>query len=232
MKRNNVFVWAYIACVLGSVILRLFTAYPMWGTLVFAITVSSVLFSVGELLDSCAKALQTSHKMNESFIFQARQKTKADSDALKGYIDKLERYESADPVLQRGLVDIYQKCDDRMNTIDVIEKFTIQKVRKRKILDTSATACSFLGFFVLFGLLLTATLFTLPVLVQEIITVLSFLVILLTQQLNIRAQLKAEVQEAEWKKVQESHDEVQESVRELGCALEQLFDDNGDKDLA
>lgn len=49
MKRNRLFMWAYICFIVIATILRLFTSYVLWQAIVVAVTVSGIFFALEQL---------------------------------------------------------------------------------------------------------------------------------------------------------------------------------------
>ena len=78
MKRNTIFMWAYITFIIISIVLRLFVNYSLWTPTVIAVSISCVFFAVEDLLTSL-------YKVNNAYY-----------QILKQLLQKLEDLQSGD----------------------------------------------------------------------------------------------------------------------------------------
>lgn len=225
MKRNNIFMWAYISFAFIAVGIRFFFEYPLWSPLVVAITFSSILFALEDLCTSLAKALKDTCTLIENFIPTSQEKAEKDLSLYEEMCEKassLKMIECEISFLQDPLhrVSILQESfEDRKaqlaKILEMIEQLKHQMEHDRKTQNQYQNAANFLayaGFLVLFCSLLFAALITIPVHIQDAFTVLSFAIILLANQLNITKS--AEIQ-GKMKLCQEVLQEQEETEKNL-----------------
>lgn len=186
MKRNNIFMWAYISFIIFSALLRIFVEFSLWSPIVLAITVSSVFFALEDLYTSLCHSLKDSIDIVDNFLSEERKKY----DREMRYVAKLGRaislYEdSIQDIMSKdsyeSFRDSYREADD---IICSIEKGNEEKRNKIKIYQKATNTCAYLGFLCLFFTLIIANSLTVPEIVQEILTVVPFALILITRQIN------------------------------------------------
>lgn len=187
MNRNNCFMWAYIAFIFTSSIFKLFIDYSLWLPIVLAITFSSILFAVESGCSSIANALGESINIKNGFLDEmAKQKSSRDK-----FFNKFEhfarRYQNSEydftgiGNMLNPVKDAFKNIDE---LIDDLKKLNEKNKSRKKHWNIAASIFSFMGFFVMFLTLIFAMVFSIPQMAQEIITVVSFGMILITQQIN------------------------------------------------
>ena len=77
MKRNNIFMWAYISFIGISVALRLLLNYSLWNPIIFAITFSSMFFAIEDFFTLLYQTKRKSCDITDSFVTSARAKKEA-----------------------------------------------------------------------------------------------------------------------------------------------------------
>ena len=192
VKRNNFFMCAYIVFIILCVILRIFIDFPLWNSIVLAITTSSILFAFEDLFMSLSQSLSNSVDIAESFIAEAHENVVKDLSFFAKMDEqvKLHEYTENDiSELQCGLNPAKIKVQEMNQFINNFEKSTSNKKRTQNRCKKIANIFAFLGFFCLLSTMIITSLTTVPMLLQEIFTVLPFAVILITQQIkNIGAE--------------------------------------------
>ena len=83
MKRNNMFMWAYISFIFVSICTRIHCEYSLWSPLVMAVTISSILFAIEDLSSSFEKKLNDSCNTLETFVIKARKETEKELESLQ-----------------------------------------------------------------------------------------------------------------------------------------------------
>lgn len=223
MKRNNIFMWAYISFIIISALWRFFVEFSLWTPIVLAITVSSVFFALEDLFTSLYHSSKDSLEIVDSFISEMRKKDDREmrvltkigeaitlyEDSIHGIVDK-DLYET----LRRG----YLKTED---DICSIEKGNEEKRNELKTYEKAANILAYLGFLCLFCTLIIASSYTAPKMVQEVFTVVPFALILIARQLNgILSERNGEILD-ECKSILETRAQKNETL----IKLEDKFDD-------
>ncbi len=195
MKRNNIFMWAYIVFIFVASILRLFVAYDFWNSIVIAVTISSMVFAFEDLYVRRAKFYNSSKENLQTIYSQA----KKHFDRSKEYIEEatavLNEVKALNVVLPESFLTLQipdssnEKAQETFNSL----KEMISKLEKdAKKFKKTAYIFAFIGFFCLFSFLVICELCRIPLIIQELITVFSFAIILLTQQLSVIMNEKLE----------------------------------------
>ena len=186
MKRNNIFMWAYISFIIFSALLRMFVEFSLWSPIVLAITVSSVFFALEDMYASFYHSLKDSIDIVDNYLSEERKKY----DREMRYVAKLGRaislYEdSIQDIMSKdsyeSLRDSYHKAYDLIGSL---EKDNEEKRNKLKTYKKATNICAYFGFLCLFFTLIIASSLPVPEIVQEILTVVPFALILITRQIN------------------------------------------------
>lgn len=215
MKRNDIFMWAYITFVFFCIVLRMLWAFQLWGAVVLAITISSMFFAVEDLCSSMARFLKDSCDIADSFISTARKEVSKDLEFLSAVDQKADTYKDK----EYDLSDVKMSYNPIRNSItqmaiylDSFEKKIVRKKEQQKKCQKYANIMAYLGFLCLFCVLVISSAGTVPVLDQEIITVLAFGVILVTQQINTYSEKKIKKDIVDSEKALQAQREARESM--------------------
>lgn len=187
MKRNNIFMWAYISFIFMGALARLFFDYSLWIPLVLAITLSSILFAIEDLFSSLEKALGDSCDIEDDFVLKARKRAENGLAFLK----KVDKNASIYRGSKYDLSDIQSSFEPMkthfvaiMQVISTFERDSQCKRKAQKRYQKISNCFTYLGFLLLFCTLIFATQITISPVAQDILTVLSFAIILITHQIN------------------------------------------------
>ena len=185
MKRNNLFFVAYVLLIFICVIVKAFWDFPLWNTIVAAITVASLLLSMADLLKS------QSTKQHEILIAQ--------DDYTESATDEIEMIKKAIIIRQKQGDSFheslfYSKEDNdsyhnsQMNLATHIEenlKKTQDRIKRYKkiirINNCISSVLYVLGFLALFCIICFDPISSFFSSYQDVLTVLAFGTILLTQ---------------------------------------------------
>ena len=188
MKRNNIFMWAYISFIMFAILLRLFNEFLLWRPIVLAITVSSVFFALEDLFASLYHSLKDFLDIANSLTSEVRKQ----NDKDMGFLAKIDR---AIPLLKESQYDVtninYIAEATRKELLELdelicsIDKEIQTKTNTLYHYNKIAIVSAFIGFLCLFCTLIVATSLFIPEIAQEILTVMPFALILLTQQIKI-----------------------------------------------
>lgn len=94
MKRNNLFMFSYIVFIFVCVVVRVFCEYPMWNTLIAAISFSSGMFAVADFFSGRASAELEASKVTKKLFDQTEkiisaQLKKVDTELNSGIADQI-----------------------------------------------------------------------------------------------------------------------------------------------
>ena len=187
MKRNNIFMWAYISFIFISIIIRTVHDFPLWYPLVLAITVSSILFSLEDMFSTFGNLYKDLYDIADNIILQINNINKYELN----FLEKL-KYDKAfndSRIDIHNIIEILKPLEkSATETKAIIEDFkrdNIKNRKKQKIFEGISDIFLYNGFLLLFCVLIFSPFIYLPALLQEGITVFSFAVILLTQQMKV-----------------------------------------------
>ena len=187
MKRNAIFMWAYITFIGISVILRVILDFTLWNPIIFAITFSSMFFAIEDFFTLLYQTKKKSCDITDDFVTRARTKKE---EALSFFLkldENVEKYKDTEcdlTKLQEKALTPKNRTKKVLEIIDDLEKLNFEDRKKEKKFKIASHIFAYIGFLLLFVSLIVATLITVSPLIQEIITVVSFAIILITQQLN------------------------------------------------
>lgn len=193
MKRNNIFMWAYIIFIFIAIGFRFSSDYSLWTPLVIAITISSILFSVEDLFISLAKLSSNLCDIQENFTPTAREMVERSLAFYEEASKKTKAFEHTEydlSGLQSSGEHNIATLKKMIQRISDLENQATSGRKEQSKFQKIATIFAFLGFLCLFCTLIIASEITISTVAQEIFTVFSFSVILITHQINIVKSMK------------------------------------------
>ena len=119
MKRNDIFMWAYISFIFVCIILRMNWAFPLWGAVVIAITISSVFFATEDLLSSVARFLQETCDVADKFIETAKKGIAKDRE----FLDKIGKNAELLKNEEYNISDVNISFDSVRNWVSELESY-------------------------------------------------------------------------------------------------------------
>ena len=230
MKRNAIFMWAYITFMGLSIILRLFLEYEFWNPIVLSVTLSSIFFAFEDLFSLLYQTQKNSCDMIENFVKNARHKKQEDLSFFNKYNELIEQFIDKKPTLvaaQKISHKQIKRLEEVLEVIAELEEINLKERKKEKTFNLFSCIFAYIGFLLLFISLIGSTLISIPSLIQEIISVVSFTIILITQQINNMLIEKIERDNKQtkevWKKIVDDSDqwyEVKENFKETMIRLD------------
>ena len=227
MKRNDIFMWAYITFVFFSIILRIFWEFPLWEPVVLAITISSMIFAAEDLFSSLARFLKESCDIADGFISTTRQEISKEREFLaivdkKAEIHKDKEYNISDintsyNLIRNAIIKLEQH-------VESFEKTITGKKNLQMLYQKCANLMAYAGFLCLFCVLIFSSIGTVSTLFQEIMTVLAFGVVLVTQQLNLHTKKKIKKDIADSEFAINAHQEASRAMFETEGKINYLLD--------
>lgn len=187
LKRNNIFMLAYITFMLLSVIIRMFLDYALWEPLILAISVSSIFFAADGFCNSVVQSIKNTCDLASEYI--AESKRNCHKDAL--FLEKIEKirktYQGNASELPEVVLSHESLDDMHAQMVQGIEQFEADVSSRRttqKKFEVWANSLAFVGFLVLFIILIIEPYISLPSIVQEMISVVSFAIVLFSQLID------------------------------------------------
>ncbi len=185
MKRNNIFIWAYITSVGFCIILRLFTEYSLWTSVVSAVTVSSAFFAVEDMLRLLCSSINDSCEILEYYITKSSDLFLKNSDFYfnaggDGFL--YQKYADVVPKALKEYKEAEAFTKEWIQDIDSTKEKLLNFRKQEKKFEMFADACAFMGFLSLFCFVFLSQYISISALTQEVFTVISFMTILVTHQ--------------------------------------------------
>lgn len=174
MKRNSIFMLAYIAFVAICFIVRIFWNYPMWDNIVLAITISSVFFAYADMFHIIADSIERGKRLS---LEQCNHMMGIVDDTMN-HLRKLKANTDDDreKELLNESIDSYSEMRNKLN--QVRKKYVNLKIVN--VCRNVENASLFIAFLFLLCALVFQSLTKKLISVQSYATVLAFLLILLT----------------------------------------------------
>lgn len=218
MKRNNIFMWAYITVMFISCVVRAFSDFTMWSPIVVSITISSIFFAIEDLLSSVSGMYNNLYEIHGGVVKEARRKLEQDISITVRMKEKYDQYKNQIPNLKdysSAIEKISGYNDEISHIICDIENDCKHYRKLHNVYRIFSGLLAYLGFFFLFGIMIFMSFHPVSAKVQEISTVISFGLILATQQVNLIAADHIKEDEKESAHVLEAYEEAVEGTREM-----------------
>lgn len=217
-KRSNVFMLSYITFIIFSIVLRCFMDYELWGPIVLAVTTSSILFAIEDFLGSTSNHFKNIYEIENKIVEGLKEKITNDLEMVSIIDNKANKYKDYSSEMD----DFIEKCkiskstlEKMLKNINEIVKDSKEKYKLQKKFFNIANIFAFIGFFTLFCVLIIASLFTVPTLIQEIITVSTFAIILLTQHINVIVNKRIKENSSKSDRLLIDYDEIRNLLQNL-----------------
>lgn len=202
MKRNNSLMIAYIIFVFISATVRFFGEYPMWRTLVAAITTTSWMISLADFYYATAIELRISSKEDLRYAEAAILDIQGMLDAIEKILVKNENRINSTQTSQENMAHYVDMKNGGLHFLEKHQKIRsmAEKDKNRSDIDEKIAAFfAVAGFIAFFMILAFEQISTMFIDQQDIMTVMAFGIILLTQYTDAYSKEKR-------KRTQESHD--------------------------
>lgn len=227
MKRNNILMGAYIAFIVICFIVRTFTEYPMWRAIVSAVTISSAFFAYADFFGIYAQAFSDICEVAEKFILDTRNKLENELRAFEEINERVKSVskEEFDFSEVENITKVVMNRHDEMEIwIEDYAKRNVIKQKKVKNYKVISEALTFFGFLALLCILVFSPISSRVIKVQDLLSVLAFAVILLSQYMGAALSEKLEKDKREAKSAKRTHDESRIKLKELREMINRLVD--------
>ncbi len=176
MQRNNLFMLAYIFFIFVSSWIRVIYDYPMWPKLVAAITIASFFLIISDLVYSLVKNTYENMQTETEYIVVIQE----EFDVMEKYTEKYlkEKADKIDEIKKVKIEETIESMAGKLKSIRERAKNIINYCEKYKIVADIFTVLGFLSFFLI---LVFEVISNFIIGILDLITVLSFGFVLLTQ---------------------------------------------------
>ena len=167
---------AYIIFIFVSSWLRVVYDYPMWPKLVAAITIASFFLIISDLVYSLIKNTYENMQTETEYIAVIQEEFGAMQKYAQEYLK--EKVDKIDEIKKVKIEETIESMDGKLKSIRERAKNIINYCEKYKIVADTFTVLGFLSFFFI---LVFETVSSFIIGILDLITVLSFGFVLLTQ---------------------------------------------------
>ncbi len=222
MKRNNIFMWAYITFIILCSAVRMIQNYPLWTYILLAITVSGIFFAIEDLCLSISKMMDDFVRITAPF----HEKMQKNNEKKLKFVEEME---TKIEVLQKddsGMIDIIKKNKtdvlNQKNALQGLEETIRQQQKTSERCQGLASKITYLGFLCLLCIMLSSSFFTISKLVQELLTVIPFAIILITKQIVILTADKIQEQRAKNAIILKTDEKITQYLKKMVKLYEEL----------
>ena len=226
MKRNNIFMWAYISFIVICVCVRLFVEFSLWTSIVLAIAISGVFFAIEDLFGTLTGFLDDFIVISQNFTCRAKENINEDLAFISKVKEKtkLLELEGKDiSSIHNSFMPIKLKAEEMNSILEMFERKLNKTKRTKNISEKMTLIFAYLGFLCLLSLMILLSYINVPILMQEIVTVFPFAVILITKQVSEWANERLKEEMTNSQEVIEKYDIVRSKLIEANEKFEYLL---------
>ncbi len=225
MKRNNLLMGAYIAFVFLCFIIRAFSEYPMWNAIVAAVTFSSAFFAYADFFFCYSKSLSDTCDVAEEFICVTTKRLYSETKSFEEINTQMnsipkEKFDFSE--LRETIIPIQKKHDDMKLWIEGYANDIKEKQKKAKNNKFIADMLTFLGFLVFLCILVFLPITDAVVDAQDILSVLAFAVILLSNLNGTIQADKLEKDKIESQDAKKNYEDCRAKLKEMKELINEL----------
>lgn len=227
MKRNNIFMWAYITFIVLSCIVRSITEFSMWSPIVIAITVSSMFFAIEDLFASISGMYGRLNEIREQGISDIKEKHQQDVTLDERVAKIYEENQDLVPELKTyfpHFEELKKYNGEIEKIIASIEKDIVRGKKIHKICHRFSNTFAYFGFLLLFTSMILVSFVVISGKIQELITVASFAIILATSQISSLASEYVQKEEDATTNVLRSYDAAINGSKEMETKLYKMIE--------
>lgn len=199
-------------------IVRCITDFSMWSPIVVSITISSMFFAIEDLFSSISKMYGRLNKIRAQGVSDLKYKFQQDVEAESRVTKVYEENKDIAPEL-KTLFTHFEKVQSYNEEIETLitslERDNEKSKKTYKVCHITSIIFSFLGFLLLFASMILVSFVDVSIKTQELITVLSFAIILATSQISSSAAENVKKEEDATAHVLKSYDNAITSTQEL-----------------
>lgn len=226
MRRNNIFMGAYIVFVFICFFARLKSEYSAWPSVVSAVAISSAFFAFADFLYIYAQSLRGICDVTNSYISDAREMLDEERWIFLGFRERIREcsLEEFDFSEMTKLIDLVMEENGKTEEwIKENEAATLKKQKEVKRDKAAAAFLTFLGFLLFLCIVVFDTLATACVAIQDTISVFAFGLILVTQYVHTILSEKTQKDVLERDEKRKSYDKRREHMEILKEKVNKFF---------
>ena len=213
MKRNNIFMLSYIVFIFFCFVVRLCYEFPMWNTLVAAISFSSGVFAFADFYSGLSTAELAAYKITKELFTKIEksitdQLQEVDKELTEELVAELSTKQNSD--VRDEVKSSLIKFSDENESIKEMYK---ENDRLQKKHGNRATILNFLGFFSFFVVLVFQSVSAVLSAYLDLLSVLAFGVILSTQYVAGYYENRIEKQKIDAQKVYDAVTEYLDALK-------------------
>ena len=216
MRKNNLLMSAYIAFVILCFVVRIYhDEFPMWNAIVAAVTISSAFFAYADFFFCYYKALSDACDVADEFIYMTKKRLNAETKSfveINNLMESIPKGKFDFSEMKETIIPIQNKHDEMELWIEVYVNDTQEKRKRAKNNKFLAEMLTFFGFFVFLCILVFMPITSAVVEMQDVLSVLAFAVILLS---DLNGTIKAEKLEKDKIKSENAKRSYEECRRQL-----------------
>ena len=225
MKRNNLLMGAYIAFVFLCFIIRAFDEYPMWNAIVAAVTFSSAFFAYADFFIGYSKSLSDTCDIANEFICTTKKRLSAETksfEEINAKMDSIPKEKFDFSELREVIIPIQKEHDDMELWMEEYADNIKEKRKKAQNNKFIAEVLTFLGFLIFLCILVFLPITDAVVEAQDILSVLSFAVILLSNLCGTIQEEKLEKDRSDSQRAKKRYEECRDKLKEMRELISRL----------
>ena len=231
MKRNNIFMLSYIVFIFFCFVVRLCYEFPMWNTLVAAISFSSGVFAFAYFYSGLSTAEFAAYKITKELFTKIEksitdQLQEVDKELTEELVVELSTTQSTD--VRDEVKSSLSKFSDENESIKEMYK---ANDRLRKKHGNRAIVLNFLGYFSFFIVLVFQSVASLLSSYLDLLSVLAFGVILSTQFMAEFYENRIEKQKADAQGVYDAVKKYLEAIKKYIDSTVNLVSVEGQEEI-
>lgn len=218
MKRHNLLLFAYIVFTIICIVVRSYVEFEAWSYVVSAVAISSALLAYADFFYIHSKYYSDSCEMAENFIVDRRKKLETECKVTEDICTKIvELKENGIDVTQEEVTfktakNGYFELKDSLKFFEDSTTKMRNKQKKYSIIADILTFLAFLSFLCLITFTNIADAFGK---VQDIISILAFVVVLSSQYVNSIFSEKYSKDRKRHDNAVQAHDAMHEHIFEV-----------------
>lgn len=226
MKRNNMFMLSYIVFIFICFVIRTYCDYPMWNTLVVAISFASGVFAFADFFSGKASAELDASLVTKDLYLRTSESLSHQKKVIDECILKLSL--DANDAEDEASLKYYKDLKNKLEEESVEHSRIREMYEKGQILHKRHSRCSnclnFIGYLSFFIILVFQSVSNLLSPSLELLTVFSFGLISLTQYMANQAEEKLNKQKKDAARICDVVNECKEALDRLNRSTEALLE--------
>ena len=184
MKRNNWLMIAYIIFIFVSCIIRCFYIFPMWESLVIAVTVSTSVFSYADVFLSRSESIESQIKITRKIDQEIQEQIQIEKPIADNILKEALSCDQERPESEK-LIKLANKLKSRSSDLEKMirekSEYLEKKTKQCRTYNIIGAILSVIGFVLFLCILVYEPIKNIFIKHQDLLTVTSFALVLSTQ---------------------------------------------------